>query len=99
MPDSTAIRQQLIPMLQVGADQTAPDPEELRDRLARELNNVADRLIDWSPSERHFLDRLHDDGVVDAVILSGDPTLQGRIRTQPMLLWKAQNIRNFRERP
>ncbi len=99
VPDSTAIRQQLIPMLQVGADQTAPDPEELRDRLARELNNVADRLIDWSPAERHFLDRLHDEGVVDAVILSGDPTLQGRIRTQPMLLWKAQNIRNFRERP
>jgi hypothetical protein len=31
------------------------------------------------------LDRLHDEGVVDAVILSGDPALQGRIRTQPML--------------
>ncbi len=99
VPDSTALRQQLLPMLQVGADETVSDPEEIRDRLVRELKNVAERLIDWSPSERHFLDRLHDEGEVDALILSSDPALRERIQTQPMLLWKAQNVRNFRGRP
>ncbi len=98
VPDLTALKKQLIPMLQVGAGETALSPEELRGRLVRELNNVADRLIDWSPSERHFLDRLHDEGVVDSVILSSDPALQERIQTQPMLLWKAQNVRDFRGR-
>ena len=73
-----------------------PDTEELRRRLVRELKNVADRLINWSPAERCFLDRLHDEGVVDGVTLTSDPALQERIRTQPMLLWKAKNVRNFR---
>ena len=59
---------------------------------------MADRLIDWSPAELHFLDRLHDKGVVDATPLTGDRILQERIRTQPMLLWKAHNVREYQGR-
>ncbi len=89
---------ELIPMLQVGAGETLPDPEEIRGRLDRELNNVADRLLDWSPAELQFFDRLHDEGVIDAAALTGDPGLEVRVRKQQMLLWKAQNVRNFRGR-
>ena len=55
------------------------------------------RLLDWSAAERRFLDRLHDEGVVDAEALHGDPDVQDRIRSQPMLQWKALNVRKFRQ--
>ena len=63
-------------------------------RLAFVCSAAGGRL-DWSTSERRFLDRLHDEGVVDAEALHADSAVQERIRTQPMLLWKAQNVRNF----
>jgi hypothetical protein len=92
-PGVLAVKQQLIPMLQQGGNRPAPDPEELREEIGRELEGAVGRLLDWSPAERRFLDRLHDDGVVDVEALHTDATVQERIRTQPMLLWKAQNVR------
>ena len=96
-PDLVAVQQQLIPMLRQEADGSVPDPEELRTWIGRRLEGAVKRLLDWSISERRFLDRLHDEGVVDAEALHADPAMQERIRTQPMLLWKAQNVRNFRQ--
>ena len=97
VPSTPAVKQQLIPMLQQSGQGSVPDPEELRIRIGGWLEGVVERLLGWSPAERHFLDRLHDEGVVDAEALHADPAVQERIRTQPMLLWKAQNVRNFRE--
>jgi len=96
VPGLLAVRQQLIPMLQQVENGCVPDPEELRARIGRQLDGAAERLLDWSSAEGRFLDRLHDEGVVDAEALHADPPVQERIRTQPMLLWKAQNVRNFR---
>lgn len=97
-PDVVAVKQQLIPMLQHGGGRPAPDPEELCGQIGRELEGVSNRLLDWSPDERRFLDRLHDDGVVEAEALHTDPVVLKRIRTQPMLLWKAQNVRQHNRR-
>lgn len=74
-----------------------PDPEKLRVRIGLRLEGAVSRLLDWSAAERRFLDRLHDEGIVDAEALHADPAVQELIRTQPMLLWKAQNVRNFRQ--
>jgi len=98
VPDQAAVKQQLIPMLRQGGNGSAPDPEELREEIGRELGGAVERLLDWSPSERCFLDRLHDEGVVDAEALHTDLVVLERIRTQPMLLWKAQNVRQHRRR-
>lgn len=42
-------------------------------------------------------DRLHDYGELDATILHSNPKVQQRIEAQPMLLWKAQNVRQHRK--
>jgi hypothetical protein len=57
-----------------------------------------ERLLSWSDDERRFLDRLHDEGVVEAELLHPDPEMQARICSQPMLLWKALNVREHRGR-
>ena len=97
VPGVLAVKQQLVPMLRQGGNGSVPDPEELRMRIGRRLEGAVEQLLDWSISERRFLDRLHDEGVVDAEALHADPAVQERIRTQPMLLWKARNVRNFRQ--
>jgi predicted nucleotidyltransferase component of viral defense system len=94
-PTTLAVRQQLIPMLQQGGNRSAPHPQELREQIGRELEGAVDRLLDWSLAERRFLDRLHDDGVVDAEALHTGKVVLERIRNQPMLLWKAQNVREY----
>ncbi|MBC8327854.1 MAG: nucleotidyl transferase AbiEii/AbiGii toxin family protein [Planctomycetes bacterium] len=96
-PTPLTVRQQLIPMLQEGQESSALDPEAQCTRLQQELRGVAARLTNWSVPEREFLDRLHDEGEVDASLLHQDPEVQERIMTQPMLLWKAQNVRRHRK--
>ena len=96
-PSELDIRQQLLPVLQQSEDAPEVDPKELRTHLHRCLQGVATRLFDWSSAEREFLDRLHDKGEVDATILHSNPQVQQRIQTQPMLLWKAQNVRRHRK--
>jgi hypothetical protein len=66
VPGALAVKQQLIPMLQQGRNGSVPDPGELRVRIGRALEGAMDRLVDWSAAERRFLDRLHDEGIVDA---------------------------------
>ena len=95
-PGALAVKQQLVPMLQQDGGGSLPDPEELRARISRRFEGAVERLLDWTDPERRFLDRLHDEGVVDAEALHEDAEMQERIRSQPMLLWKAQNVRDFR---
>jgi len=94
-PTPRAVMQQLVPMLQQGG-RRAPDPEELSAQIGSRLEGAVERLLAWSPAERRFLDQLHDEGMVEAKVLHADPAVQERIRTQPMLLWKAKNVRNHR---
>jgi hypothetical protein len=66
--------------------------------MTRTLGPVRDSLLTWSGDERRFLDRLLDEGEIDAALLSADETIQDRVVAQPMLRWKAQNVREFRGR-
>lgn len=95
VPALSAVKQQLIPVLQQRGNGVVHDPHELREEIGLLLVGVVERLLAWSPAERRFLDRLHDEGVVDAEIMHTDPAVQERIRAQPMLQWKAQNVRNY----
>jgi predicted nucleotidyltransferase component of viral defense system len=92
--DAVAIKQQLLPMLRLKTGGSVPDPAELLAWIRNEQQTAVQRLLDWSCAEKRFLNRLLNDGEVDADALHDDPEIQERIRTQPMLLWKAQNVRN-----
>ena len=65
--------------------------------MAVQLTGIADRLLDWSSDELAFLHQLHEAGKLDGWLLTDDPEIRRRIEAQPMLRWKALNVRNYRE--
>jgi predicted nucleotidyltransferase component of viral defense system len=92
------IRNQLLPLLRVEARPFDGDPQ----RIARRLNEVCtaaiERLLAWSDGEREFIGRLSDDGEIAAESITDDPALQALVREQPLLQWKALNVRKFKKR-
>jgi hypothetical protein len=70
----------------------------LAQRLSDVGRTVAARLLAWSDRERAFLDRLLDHGEIAQELLTDDPAMQAAVREQPLLEWKALNVREFRRR-
>lgn len=93
LPD-LAIERDLEPLLRRGP-RTA-ERGDLATWVEQRLVPAAGPLLSWSTGERRFLDRLLDDGEIDAAALHDDAEVQERIRRQPMLLWKARHVREHR---
>jgi predicted nucleotidyltransferase component of viral defense system len=53
-------------------------------------------LVPLSDSDLSFLDALLGRGEIRAELLTSDPTLQEKLRSHPMLNWKALNVRKHR---
>lgn len=85
---------QLVPMLRVNS----PAPAEYGEGLVRECRERLAALLPFTDSERMFLDLLLDRGVIDATLLTDDISLQQRIQSQPLLEWKALNVRQHKSR-
>jgi hypothetical protein len=54
-------------------------------------------VLPFTDAEREFLDLLLDKGEIDSAILTADVNLQSRIQQQPLLEWKALNVRKYKE--
>lgn len=91
--DAREIANKLLPVLRVVGGTTRPSAEELERRFSDVLQPQIARLLDWSPGESRFLDRLLDDGELEPDRLTDDAELQDRVRRQPMLQWKRQHVR------
>ena len=96
--DGRAIARELEPMLRRTAEGGVPDCDELMEWIDGKLRPARESLLAWSQDERRFLDRLLDEGEIEPERLHPDPTVQERVRMQPMLRWKAQNVREHRGR-
>lgn len=53
-------------------------------------------LLNFTFTEWEFLDRLLDDGEIDASFLTENEEMQALIHDQPRLHWKAQNVRDYK---
>lgn len=93
--DPAELSGQLVPALRIGAVQV-PSAVDYGNSLVDECRKALVALLPFSDAERAFLDLLLDDGVVDATLLTSDEVLQRRIQAQPLLEWKAQNVRNYK---
>jgi hypothetical protein len=96
--DVAAITRELEPLLRRSAEGQAPDCDDLLARIVGTLQPVRESLLAWSAGERTFLDRLLDEGDIAPEHLHADRAVQDRVRMQPMLRWKAQNVREHRGR-
>lgn len=90
----------LLPVLHKGSsDVTEAAPAGWCNRILAECREALSAVLPLRKNERRFLDRLMDAWQIEPEHLTADAELIDRIRRQPMLLWKAQNVQRFRESP
>ncbi len=92
------VKRELEPMLRLDAGGEAPKADEIVAWMERSLRPATNTLLAWSEAERRFLDRLLDEGVIDAEGLHPDAAVRDRVSRQPMLKWKVQHVRRHRQR-
>ena len=96
--DQAEIARQVLPMLRGDA---RPPADGLDHWVADLLDRARTALGSVLPLEDHeieFIRLVNEEGVIRAEFLSGDPEMQHLIEGYPALLWKAQNVRDYRER-
>ncbi len=93
--ESAELTRQLIPTLRVteSGEQKAVEPYGMR--LVEECQQALSAVLPLSDNAIAFLDLLLDHGEIDATMLTSDPDLQKRIQKQPLLEWKAVNVRKY----
>lgn len=94
--ESAELARQLIPTLREtdSAEQDVIDQYGVR--LVDECRQALSAVLPYSENEKAFLDLLLDYGEIDSTILTSDPDLQQRIQKQPLLEWKAVNVRKHK---
>ena len=93
--DPAELTNLLIPTLDSRAIQEQ-SPAEFGVRLVRDCREGLGVVLPFNDAEREFLDLLLDKGEIDSTILTSDETLQKRIQQQPLLEWKALNVKKHK---
>ncbi|MDD5502622.1 MAG: hypothetical protein PHH26_04065 [Candidatus Thermoplasmatota archaeon] len=96
--DAMELVRQLVPMLRINTAKVQVESAEYGARLVRECREGLSVVLPFTDSERAFLDLLLDRGMIDSTLLTADESLQRRIQCQPLLEWKALNVRQHKLR-
>jgi hypothetical protein len=94
--DAAESARQLVPSLRLGAMRGTDWAGNYGKTLVEECRQALSAVLPFNDAEREFLDLLLDKGEIDSTILTADVTLQERIQQQPLLEWKALNVRRFK---
>jgi len=94
--DAEELARQLIPTIHVRAIQEQGSPARYGAKLVEECRKALSVVLPFTDAELEFLDLLLDKGEIDSTILTSDTALQQRIQGQPLLEWKAFNVRKHR---
>ena len=93
--DPDELSSQLVPALR-GDGMQAVDAVAYGNSLVDRCQEALSELLPFNDEEQAFLDLLLDAGEIDASLLTTDATLSERIQAQPLLAWKAQNVRRHK---
>ena len=94
--DAAELTRLLTPTLDVRVTQEQDSPAEYGARLVKECREGLTAVLPFTNAELKFLDLLLDKGEIDSTILTTDVYLQSRIQQQPLLEWKALNVRKYK---
>ena len=94
--ESAELARQLIPTLRVTESTEQESIDQYGARLVEECRQALSVVLPFSENEKAFLDLLLDQGEIDSTILTSDKDLQQRIQKQPLLEWKAVNVRKHK---
>ena len=95
--DASELGRQLVPTLRFRDAEVFTKSSEYGEYLVNECRKNLSTILPFAESERAFLDLLLDRGIIDPTILTADRSLAERIRSHPVLEWKALHVR-FRNR-
>jgi hypothetical protein len=93
--DSSAdeLKRQLLPLLRIRSAEGDESPESYGKQLVKECCDRLSVVLPFTDSEMEFLNLLLDKGEIVPSLLTSDKDLQERISRQPLLEWKALNVR------
>ena len=94
--DTAELSRQLIPTLRSKIVTKQETTGEYGARLIKECRQFLSAVFPFTKAEREFLNLLLDWGVIDSSLLTSDPILQQNINDQPLLRWKAVNVRKHK---
>jgi len=94
--ERSELNTQLLPALRRGVVTGSDEGEAYGRTLVSACRRGLSTVLPFTDSERAFLDRVLDKGELVPALLTPDEELQDRIRNQPLLRWKALNVRRHR---
>jgi hypothetical protein len=94
--DDMDLTRQLVPVLRLGTIPDGSRSEEYGKDLVAQCRKALSAVLPFTDTERDFLDLLLDKGEIDPTLLTADEALQNRIQRQPLLKWKAINVRRHK---
>ncbi len=94
--DASELARLLVPTLHGRGTKEQVSPAEYGAQLVRECREGLSAVLPFKNSELVFLDLLLDRGVIDPTFLTADESLQRRIQCQPLLEWKALNVKRHK---
>ncbi len=86
----------LLPTLRIADISTQNKPDDFGRKLLADCQAGLALVLPLEKNEIAFLDLLLEQGVIDPRLLTADKHLQQRIQSQPLLEWKAQNVRKYK---
>ena len=96
--DATERMNELLPVLHTMDAEQLAEPAIWAGALLTECRQGLSMVLPLADAEREFLDRILDKGEIVPALLRGDPDMDQRIASQPMLQWKARNVRRHKAR-
>ncbi len=90
------ISSQLLPLLHLGTMQDFKEAEDYGNMLVEKCQQGLSAVLPFNDTEKAFLDLLLEKGEIDATLLTSDISMQKRIQAQPLLRWKAINVRRHK---
>ena len=94
--DPQELREMLLPVLRTDFLGTVGDFNAWAQSLVEECRSALDAVLPLSGNETEFLDRVLDRGEIVPSLLTTETEMMDIIALQPMLQWKAQNVRQHK---
>ncbi len=95
--DRDDLRKRLLPLLREVTDKEKLNT--LADDIDSSCRKVVANLLPLKENEKEFLITLNEKGEIKPEILTDDEELVNRINKQPMLIWKALNVKQHFQGP
>jgi hypothetical protein len=94
--DPEDLTKKLLPVLHDKSEIKALSAQDFGKKLVAECQKQIASVLPLNSTEMEFLDLLLDKGDIKPELLTNDSVLQKKIRSHPLLHWKALNVRKHK---